>query len=182
MDKVFAGWLALGVWSVSVMTGLVFPSAIFAEETSFQKLDAEVEEVLNEVVSLGAEMAILEESRELSTSNQLLVLVSIDPSPFFKLEAIQLKVDDRTASYHQYSEADLEAMVQGGSHRLFWDDVPSGRHQLSLALFGRVPGDPDFQREATHMVTVGTGRNVVELRVSSGMSQAFPEISIKEWK
>lgn len=182
MDKVVAGWLALGMWSASVMAGLVFPGTSIAEEASFQKLDAEVEEVLNEVVSLGAEMAILEESREMTPSHQLLVLVSIDPSPFFKLEAIQLKINDRTASYHQYSEADLEAMVQGGSHRLFWDEVPPGRHQLSLALFGRVPGDPDFQREATQMVSTGTGRRVVELRVSSGMSQAFPEITIQEWK
>ena len=75
MDKVVAGWLALGMWSASVMAGLVFPGTSIAEETSFQKLDAEVEEVLNEVVSLGAEMAILEESREMTPSHQLLVLV-----------------------------------------------------------------------------------------------------------
>jgi hypothetical protein len=182
MEKGVTGRLALVVWSASVMVGLFFSANSHAEDTSFQKLDAEVEEVLNEVVSLGAEMAMLEESRELSPSNQLLVLVSVDPSRFFKLEAIQLKIDDRTVSYHQYSEADLNAMVQGGSHRLFWDDVPTGRHQLSVALFGRVPGDPDFQREATQMVSTGNGRRVVEMRVSSGRSQAFPEVDIQEWK
>lgn len=182
MDKVIAGWMAPGLRAVIVMTGLIFPVLSMAEGDSFQQLDAEVEEVLNEVVSLGAEMAILEESRELSPSNQLLVLVSLDHSRFFKLEAVQLKINERTASYHQYSEADLAAMMQGGSHRLFWDDVPSGRHQISLALFGHVPGDPDFQREATQMVTIGNGRRVVELRVSSGMSQAYPEVNIREWK
>lgn len=182
MERICTGWLALLGWSVGVIAGLILPSLGTAEETSFQKLDAEVEEILNDVVTLGAEMAILEETRELSPNNQLLVLVSMDPSPFFKLEAIQLKIDDRIASYHQYSDFDLEAMMQGGSHRLFWDDLPAGRHQLSLALFGRVPGDPDYQREATKMVSTGTGRRVIELRVSSGKNQAFPEVSVQEWK
>lgn len=182
MKKGFPGKLALLVWSAGVMSGLLFSAASLAEDASFQKLDAEIEDVLNEVVSLGAEMAILEESREMSDSNQLLVLVSMDPSRFFKLDAVQLKIDDRTVSYHQYSEADLNAIVQGGSHRLFWDDVLAGRHQISMALFGRVPGDPDFQREATQMVSIGNGRKVVELRISSGRNQAFPEVNIQEWK
>lgn len=182
MEGVFARWLILGAWSVSIFIGLILPAAGSAEEAGFQELDAEVEQVLNEVVSLGADMAILEESRELSPGNQLLVLVSVDPSPFFKLEAVELKIDDRTVSYHQYSDEDIAAMFRGGSHRLFWDDVPTGRHQLSVALFGQVPGDPDFQRETTQMISTGTGRRVVELRVASGKSQAFPEINLQEWK
>ena len=181
MEKGLTGWLALGVWLASAVAAMT-PGVISAEETSFQELDIEIEEVLNEVVSLGAEMAILEEARELSANNQLLVLVSMDPSPFFKLEAIQLKIDDRTASYHQYTDDDLGAMVKGGSQKLFWDDVPPGTHQVSLALFGRVPGDPDFQRETTQMISTGSGRKVLELRVSSGKSQAFPEIDLREWK
>lgn len=182
MEKVFSAWLALGVWLVSVLVGVTFPVVVQAENVSFQDLDAEVEQVLNDVVSLGADMAVLEESREMSAGNQLLVLVSLEPSPFFKLEAVELKIDDRTVSYHQYSDDDVVAMFQGGAHRLFWDNVPSGRHQLSLALFGRVPGDPDFQREATRMILTGTGRRVVELRVSRGKNQAFPEVNIQEWK
>lgn len=182
MEKGLTGRLALLVWSASIVFGLFLSAACYAEDTGFQKLDEEIEDVLNAVVTLGAEMAVLEESREMSGSNQLLVLVSVDPSPFFKLEAIQLKIDDRTVSYHQYSNTELNAIVQGGSHRLFWDDVLSGNHQISAALFGRVPGDPDFQREATKMVSIGHGRRVVELRVSSGKSQTYPEVNIQEWK
>jgi len=182
MEKVFTRWLVMGVWSVSMLVGGIFPISGRAEDTSFQALDAEAEEVLNDVVSLGVDMAILEESREMTPENQLLVMVSVDPSPFFKLEAVELKLDDRTVSYHQYSDEDVEAMFHGGSHRLFWDDVPTGRHQVSMTLFGRVPGDPDFQRVATRMISTGSGRRVMELRVSSGRSQAFPEVNLKEWK
>lgn len=179
MERVFAGWLVLVFWSLGAIAA---PAVAPTAESGFQQLDAEVEQVLNDVVLLGAEMAILEESRELSPGNQLLVVVSVAASNFFKMDAIHLKIDNRTVSYHQYNEAELDALAKGGSHRLFWDDVPPGRHQLSVSLLGRVPKDPGFQREATQMITTGAGRRVVELRVASGKNQAFPELSVREWK
>jgi hypothetical protein len=148
----------------------------------FQQLDAEVEQILTDVVALGADMAVLNEAKELSPKTQLLVLVSIEPSAFFQLDAIQLQIDEHTAVYHQYADEELAALSQGGSHRLFWDDVPAGRHQLTAILMGHVPKDPDFQREASLSVISGVGRRVVELHIATGKSQAFPELSIEEWK
>jgi hypothetical protein len=156
-----------------------------AEEVAadrFAQLDAAAEQVLNEVTALGAEMAVLDEARELSPRTQLLVLVSVDPSSFFQLDAIQLQIDERTASFHQYTEPELLALQSGGSHRLFWDNVPAGRHQLKVSMMGRVPKDPDFQRESTMTIISGVGRRVVELHIASGKSQPFPELSLKEWK
>ena len=157
-------------------------SSAVDSKARFQQLDAEVEQILDDVVNLGADMAVLEEARELSPKTQLLVLVSIDPSAFFQMEAIELKVDGHTAAFHQYSGGEVTALSQGGSHRLFWDNVPAGRHQLTALLMGSVPKDPDFQRESTLMIISGVGRRVVELRVATGKNQAFPDLSIKEWK
>lgn len=181
------GLAGLGVFGAGAVhaateTGTGSSSGTADREARFQQLDAEVEKILDEVVTLGADMAVLEEARELSPKTQLLVLVSIDPSSFFQMEAIQLQIDGQTASFHQYSEEELKALSQGGSHRLFWDNVPAGRHQLTALLMGRVPKDPDFQREAALVIISGVGRRVVELRVATGKNQAFPEMSIKEWK
>jgi hypothetical protein len=173
---------ALVGWLGAVVAITLSPVGIYAAETDFKRLDAEVEKTLNEVVILGADMAILEESRELSPNNQLLVLVSVDKSRFFRLEAIQLNIDNRTVSYHQYEEEELVALMNGGSQRLFWDDIPSGSHELSVSLFGSIPNDPDFMREATHKIVIGARRSVVELRVATGRNQVFPNLSIREWK
>ena len=179
----FAGMGVLDARSVHAAdTRADAPSSTAENRARFQQLDADVEQVLNDVVALGAEMAVLEEARELSAKTQLLVLVSVDPSAFFQMDAVQLKIDGQAASFHQYSEDDLNALSQGGSHRLFWDNVPAGRHELSALLMGRVPKDPDFQRESSLMIISGVGRRVVELRVAAGKNQAFPELSIKEWK
>lgn len=186
-----AAWIAVLGLMVLGVTGPVHaaPEASAAQATNaggggapFQQLDAQVEQILDEVVNLGGEMAVLEETRALSPKTQLLVLVSIEPSAFFQLEAIQLEIDGKTASFHQYSESELDALSQGGSHRLFWDNVPPGRHQLMASVMGRVPKDPDFQRQATLMVDAGEGRHVLELRIATGKNQVFPEVLIKEWK
>lgn len=179
-----AGWGVFGAGSVyaAAETSLGASSSAADSTVRFQQLDAEVEQILDDVVTLGADMAVLEEARELSSKTQLLVLVSIDPSAFFQMEAIELKIDGHTASFHQYSEGEVNALSQGGSHRLYWDNVPAGRHQLTALLIGSVPKDPDFQRESTLVFISGVGRRVVELRVATGKNQAFPELSMKEWK
>jgi hypothetical protein len=161
--------------------GVMTVATAFADDSSYQQLDSSIERALNDVVDLGADMAIVEESNELSQSNQMLVLVSLEQSDFFKLDAIQFDIDGRTASYHQYTDAELVALAQGGSQRLFWDDIPPGRHKLSVSLFGHVPNDPDFHRQATRMIQTGNGRRVVELKVSGGNNHIFPDLSIKEW-
>lgn len=148
----------------------------------FTQMDAATEQVLNEVAELGAEMAMLEEARELSLETQLLLVVSVDPSPFFQLEAVQLQIDGQVAVFHQYAEKELLALQNGGSHRLFWESVPAGRHQLTVTMMGRVPKDPDFQRESSMTIVSGAGRRVIELQIASGKSQPFPEVSLKEWK
>jgi len=182
MERVCFERRALAGWLACMVVILTFSVGVFAAEPDYKRLDAEIEKTLNEVVTLGADMAILEESRELSSKNQLLVLVSVDKSKFFRLEAIQLNIDNRTVSYHQYEDEELIALMDGGSQRLFWDDVPPGRHELTVSLFGRIPKDPDFVREATQMIITGTGRRVVELRVATGRNQAFPNLSIRKWK
>lgn len=179
-----AFWLT-GVACLGLLASAVALAADAAEDVAaerFAQLDAAVEQVLNEVTALGAEIAVLEEAHELSPKTQLLVLVTVDPSAFFQLDAVQLQIDERTASFHQYTPAELSALQSGGSHRLFWDNVPAGRHQLKVSMMGRVPRDPDFQRESTMTFISGVGRRVVELRITSGKSQPFPELSLKEWK
>lgn len=177
-----AGLLGLGLLSSGMAVAASATEDAAARVARFAQLDAATEQVLNEVTLLGAEMAVLEEARELSSKSQLLVLVTVDPSPFFQLDAIQLHIDEKAVSFHQYTDAELAALGQGGSHRLFWDDLPPGRHQLTVSMMGHVPKDPDFQRESKLMIISGVGRRVVELRVTSGKSQPFPEMSLRESK
>lgn len=177
----FAGWaLLLCAVAAGAQDGIPAQEAGTTENS--QRLDAKAEGLLNEVLLLGGEMAVLAERRSMSENAQLLVLVSVEPSAFFELNAVQLKLDGKDAAYHQYAPEELQALQRGGAFRLFWDDVKAGKHELAASLFGKLPRDPDFQRHATLSFISGTGHRVVEIHVAQGKSQAFPEMSLKEWK
>jgi len=155
-----------------------------AETTRFVQLDAAAERVLNEVAALGAQMAILEEAQKSLSQTRLLVLVTVDPGPFFQLGTIQLHIDERMVSFHQYTETELAALQKGGSHRLFWDDVSVGQHKLTVSMMGRTPKESDFRRTSTLVITSDEERGVVELRIAPGENedQSSPEMRLKEWK
>jgi hypothetical protein len=180
----FAGIVGLGC----LVSGLVFaadaagdaPNGAAAER--FAQLDAATEQVLNEVAALGAQMAVLEEARQRPPKTQLMVLVSVEPSPLFQLQTVQLKIDGNGTAFHQYTQTELAALQRGGSHRLFWDSLPAGRHSLTVSMMGRMSKGPDFQRESTMNIISGVGRRVVELRLSSDKNEPFPKVLLKEWK
>jgi len=192
MKKVNVGRRGFAFLGVSLMSfgllafGVAYTAKAAEDAMSkaarFAQLDAAAEQAFNDVVMLGAQMAALKDAQEPSSETRLLVLVTVDPGPLFQLGAIQLQIDERMVSFHQYTETELAALQQGGSHRLFWDNVPVGQRKLTVSMMGRVPKDPDFQRKSTLMITSGEGRRVVELRITSDESQPLPEMSFKEWK
>ncbi|HHI94870.1 MAG TPA: hypothetical protein ENK04_15425 [Gammaproteobacteria bacterium] len=153
-----------------------------AEAAGFVQLDAATEQVLNEVTALGAQMAALKEAQALSPENQLLVLVTVDPGSFSRLSAIQLQIDKRMIAFHQYTKTELAALRQGGSHRLFWGNVPGGQHQLTFSMMGHESKDSDIQRASVLVTVSGENRSVVELRITPNKDQPLPEVSLKEWK
>lgn len=169
-------WVA-GVWAESDMS-----ADTRALMTNFQELDAGVEEVLNEVVTLGVDIAVLQEARASSPGNQLWVLVSLDANDAFQLETVQLQIDGRTVVSHQFSDAERQILALGGSHRLLIDGVSASRHRLTATLFGWMSGEPGFQREASLVIVSDVARQMVELRINTDKNQASPELSIKEWK
>ncbi len=171
------------VWAGLLLSGLLVVTVTSASaEGTFQQLDAEAEKVLDEVLVLGAEMALLEESRTVSPNNLLEVLVSVKPSPFFRLEAVQLQVDGKTVSSHKYTSDELAALNNGGAHRLLRDGLSAGSHQLTAVLLGRFPKDTEFKRELVFTLVSGNGPRVMELRVESGDEKTPPGFFVKEWK
>ncbi|NOX76437.1 MAG: hypothetical protein GXP17_07470 [Gammaproteobacteria bacterium] len=173
------------VWTRLLLGGLCIAATAAAASTleaTFQQLDAEAEKALGEVLVLGAEMALLEESRTIPLNNRLEVLVSIEPSPFFRLEAVQLQVDGKTVSSYTYTLNELTALSSGGAHSLFRGELPAGRHQLVAVLLGRFPEDAEFKREVAFILVSGSGPRVMELRVESGDEKTPPGFFVKEWK
>ena len=152
-----------------------------SKHDNFQQLDVEAENVLREVLDLSSDLAIIEEQHNNPPKNQLLVLVTLQPSNFFELDYVELKIDNQTVAAHPYSDNDIAAMVRGGGQRLYLANLPAGTHELEAKFIGRVPRDPDYQREAKFKFISGVNRTLIELYINSGETGGFPQFTVREW-
>lgn len=147
---------------------------------SFRTLDEETELLVKEVLNLGSDLAILQEKEDNPEKFQLLVLVTHDKTKLFALDLIQLEIDGTVVAAYQYTAADVAAMERGGSHRLYLANVPAGMHEVNAVMVGRIPRNPDYQREASYKFLSGVSRTVLEFNVSS-KSRGYPSLEVKEW-
>ncbi len=152
-----------------------------SKNENFQELDVEAEALLREVLDLSSDLAIIDEQHSNPPKNQLLVLVTLQPSKFFQLEYVELKIDNQMVAAHPYSDRDIAALVRGGGHRLYLANLPAGTHELEAKFVGQVPRDPDYQREAKFKFISGVNRTLIELYINGGESGGFPQFTVKEW-
>ena len=148
---------------------------------NFQELDVEAENVLREVLDLSSDLAIVDEQHLNPPKNQLLVLVTLQPSKFFELDFVELQIDNQVVAAHPYTEQDISAMARGGGHQLYLANLPAGTHDLKALFVGKVPRDPDYRREATFKFISGVNRTLIELYINSGENNSFPQFTIREW-
>jgi len=147
---------------------------------SFRTLDEQTELLVKEVLNLGSDLAILQEREDNPEKFQLLVLVTMDKTKLFALDLIQLEIDGKVVAEYQYSAADVHALTRGGSHRLYLANVPAGMHSINAVMVGRVPRNPDYQRQTVYRFLSGVSRTVLELNVSSA-GKGYPALVVKEW-
>jgi hypothetical protein len=152
---------------------------IMSEE--FQGLDSEAETLLKEVLDLSSDLAIVDEQLSNPAKNQLLVLVTLEPTRFFDLDYVELTVDGETVAAHPYNENEIKALLRGGGHRLYLANLPAGLHELTATFVGKIPKDPDYQRGADFSFISGVNRTVIELYVNSSEKSGFPQLTIREW-
>lgn len=159
----------------------VSASAAKKQYDNFQKLDVEAENVMREVLDLSSDLAIIDEQHVNPPKNQLLVLVTLQPSKFFELDFVELQIDNQVVAAYPYTEKDIAAMVRGGGHRLYLTNLPAGTHELKANFVGKVPRDPDYRREATFKFISGVNRTLIELYINSGENNSFPQFTVREW-
>ena len=152
-----------------------------AMSEAFQELDLEAESLLKEVLDLSSDLAIVDEQLSNPAKNQLLVLVTLEPTKFFDLDYVELIVDGETVAAHPYSDKEIAALLRGGGHQLYLANLPAGMHELTATFVGKIPKDPDYQRGADFSFISGVNRTVIELYVNSSEKSGFPQLTIREW-
>ena len=165
---------------------IIISSNALAEDSGSNKknrtLDTKVQDLKRAVKSLNRDLFILEEELLFPSSTQLAVFVSVDVGNFFRLDSIQLKIDNKIVANHLYSKRELEALSRGGVQRLYLGNVKSGEHELVAIFSGPGPNNREYRRGTTLKFNKTASAKYMELKIIDSSGKLQPEFVVKEWE
>lgn len=144
-------------------------------------LDKEVQTLKQNVLDLNKELFILEEELLFPSNTQVSVFVSMDVGEFFKLDSVQIKLDDKVIANYLYTPREVKALQRGGTHRIYTGNLQAGEHELIAFFTGAGPNGRDFKRGADKIIVKDIGPKMVELKISDRASKQQADLIVKEW-
>ncbi|MBN1276906.1 MAG: hypothetical protein JXA35_05385 [Deltaproteobacteria bacterium] len=130
-------------------------------------LDEQVQEIKSEVLSIAADLNILEEKLIYPSNTQISVFVSLEKDETFRLDSLEVKLEGEPVAHHIYTYKELEALQKGGVQRIYTGNIRSGRHDLQVSMIGKSPGGSELEKTESYFVEKGVGPKIVEIRLTS---------------
>ena len=166
------------------ITFAVFLSfAADAEEVSREQikgLDEQVQDIKKDVLNLSSELARLEEKLLFPSNTQVSLFVSMHKGDDFRLDSVQLKLDEKIVAQHLYSFRELEALQMGGVQRLYIGNIKTGEHELVVSYTGKAPAGGEYKRSGSYRVTKDVGPKFVEIKIA-GPESTEQDIQFRDW-
>jgi len=147
-----------------------------------RSLDARVQDLKKQAKALNRDLFILEEELLFPSNTQLAVFLSIDVGSYFRLDAVQLKIDGKEVANHLYTQRELDALQRGGVQRLWLGNVKSGEHELIATFTGPGPNNRDYRRATTVKFKKSAAAKFMELKIRDVTSKLQPEFVVREWE
>jgi hypothetical protein len=158
------------------------PDAADAAAAQAGSLDADIEALKKEVLSLNRDLFILEEDLLFPSNTQFSVFLSMNSGVFFTLDSVQLKIDDKNIANHLYTERELAALERGGVQRLYIGNLNSGEHEIIAIFTGTGPKGRDYRRGETIVIEKTTEPQFVEFVISDDTAKEQPRFDARVWE
>jgi len=150
-----------------------------AGDTSSEKpsLNAQIEDLKKALINLNRDLFILEEDLLFPSSTQVAVYLSLDVGVYFQLDAVELVIDDETATHYLYTERQVNALKRGGVQRLYMGNINQGAHELTAFFIGIGPEKRPYKRAVTLTFDKDEDAQAVELRITDSTAKHQPEFT-----
>jgi hypothetical protein len=145
-------------------------------------LDADIEALKKEVLSLNRDLFILEEDLLFPSNTQFSIFLSMDSGALFSLDSVQLKIDDKNIANHLYTERELAALKRGGVQRLYIGNLPSGEHEIVAIFTGIGPKGRDYRRGESIVIEKTTEPQFVEFLINDDTGKEQPQFDVRVWE
>ena len=127
------------------------------------KLDDQVQEAKNEALDIAAELELLEKRLLYPSETRLTVALAMATSERIRLGAVKIRVDGELVAQHVYSDAELEALRQGGVQDLYTGNVNLGTHELDVSVNGALASGASFEETVRHEFTKGVDAKTLDI-------------------
>jgi hypothetical protein len=149
---------------------------------SFRSLDEDVQDLKKEVLDLNRDLFLLEEELLFPANSQVAFFISMDVGEYFALDSVSLEIDGKEVANYLYTDREIDALLQGGVHRVHMANLKTGDHELIAIFTGKGPHTRDYRRGATVSIDKGIGAKYLELEITDRVTKQQPEFVIREWE
>jgi hypothetical protein len=166
---------------LAVLATLISPAAM-AEDSSkaeMRSLDEQVQEIKSDVLSIAADLEVLEERLLFPSNTQVSVFVALGEGEKFRLDSVQLGINDELAAHYIYSFKELDALQHGGVQRLYTGNLPTGTHSLEVSVLGKLPSGKEYSRVEQFTFEKGVEPSLLSITLAPDSSGA--PIALKDW-
>jgi len=171
----------VGIAALALLAGVAGAPARAQDVTreQMQSLDEQVQEIKSDVLSISAELALLEERLLYPSDTQVAVFVSLAEGGSFRLDSLRIEIDGEPVTHHIYSFKELEALRKGGVQRIYTGNVPTGEHRIDVAVAGVDSGGGDLSESESF--TFRKDVEPAQIGITLGDGSGAPAIQLGAW-
>jgi len=152
------------------------------EQDSNSELSKELQTLKSEVLQLNRELFILEEDLLFPASSQIAIFVSVDIGRFFKLDSVEVKINEQDVAGFLYTDRQRIALEQGGIQKLYLGNIKTGTHQLTAIFIGLDKESRSVKRAVNYSFDKSEDALMLELKVVDNTSNYQAEVVVEAWE
>ncbi len=172
------GFLLLN--SINTMAEETASTAVPSNE--LRSLDNQIQGLKKEVLDLNRDLFMLEEELLFPSNTQISIFLSIDIGNLFRLDSVQVRLDDKIVANHLYTKREIEALKRGGVQRIYTGNLPSGKHEIIAYYTGIGPNNRPYKEGSTTIINKTSAAQFVELKISDDTVKQQPQFKVKVWE
>ena len=151
------------------------------QQTSSSELSKAVEQLKSQVLQLNRELFILEEDLLFPASTQIAIFVSVDIGRFFKLDSVEVKINEQDVAGFLYTDRQRIALEQGGIQKLYLGNLKLGTHQLTAIFIGLDNEGRPIKSAVTHTFEKEDDSLMIELKLVDNTLNYRAKVVVEEW-
>jgi hypothetical protein len=151
------------------------------DTTKSSQLSKDVQQLKSQVLQLNRELFILEEDLLFPASTQVAIFVSVDIGRFFKLDSVEVKINEKNIAGFLYTKRQRVALEQGGIQKLYLGNLKMGTHELTAIFIGLDNEGRTIKRAAQYTFDKEDDAVMLELKLVDNTSNNRAQVVVEQW-